>query len=142
MNFNVVDSAEARLCRGQHEQDGVDLPHQLSGQDKVEIPLAFGVENTTSLHNLRGILTYMIQVHIHWINAINRLRYNNFIRFQGESGSRSEKLDFKLRIPSSVFLAAIPIKTDKFAELLASDELTAKIKFGCNGPSLPAVKFF
>jgi len=49
-------------------------------------------------------------------------------------------VDFKLRIPCSVFLTAIPIKTDKFAELLASDELTAKIKLACNGPSLPEVR--
>jgi len=76
MNFNVVDSAEARLCRGQHEQDGVDLPHQLSGQDKVEIPLAFAVDNTKTLHNLRGILTYMIQVYTQRINSINKVIIN------------------------------------------------------------------
>lgn len=62
MNFNVVDSASARLCRGQHEQDGVQLPHQLGGQTRVEIPLAFSVEDNTATHQLRGVLTYMTQV--------------------------------------------------------------------------------
>ena len=62
MTFNVLDSNGARLCRGQHELDGVKLPHQLAGQSRVEIPLAFAVQDTTSLHQLRGVLTYMTQV--------------------------------------------------------------------------------
>lgn len=62
MNFNVVDSASARLCRGQHELDGIDLPYQLASQNSVEIPLAFAIEDKTALHNLRGVLTYMAQV--------------------------------------------------------------------------------
>ena len=62
MNFNVVDSAEARLCRGQHEQDGVDLPHQLAEKTKVDIPLAFSLDNTITAHQLRGTLTYVVQV--------------------------------------------------------------------------------
>jgi hypothetical protein len=62
MIFNVVDSTNARLCRGQHEQDGVELPHQLASQSRVEIPFAFAVADSTMLHQLRGVLTYMTQV--------------------------------------------------------------------------------
>jgi len=62
LNFNVIDSTAARLCRGQHEQDGVDLPHQLTEKSYAEIPLAFSVEDNTTLHHLRGVLTYIAQV--------------------------------------------------------------------------------
>ena len=64
MIFNVIDSTNARLCRGQHEQDGVELPHQLTSQSRVEIPFAFAVADSTMLHQLRGVLTYMTQVNI------------------------------------------------------------------------------
>lgn len=62
LNFNVIDSTAVRLCRGQHEQDGVDLPHQLTEKSFAEIPLAFSVEDNTVLHHLRGVLTYVAQV--------------------------------------------------------------------------------
>lgn len=64
MIFNVLDSTGARLCRGPHELDGVELPHQLDSQTRVEIPLAFAVLDSTTLHHLRGVLTYMTQVEI------------------------------------------------------------------------------
>lgn len=115
MNFNVVDSANARLCRGQHEQDGVELPHQLASQSRVEIPFAFAVMDSTMVHQLRGVLTYMTQ---------------------GENGSVSEKLDFKLQIPCSVFLTSDPMSNDQFAELLASQELPGKAKILCEGIAL------
>lgn len=69
MNFNVVDSASARLCRGPHELDGVELPHQLDGHSRVEIPLAFSIEDTLTPHNLRGVLTYMTQVNSRAFNS-------------------------------------------------------------------------
>ena len=88
MIFNVVDSPNARLCRGQHEQDGVELPHQLTGQSRVEIPLAFAVQDTTTLHHLRGVLTYMTQVidckngFLSFAFLVELWRTNNFIIYR------------------------------------------------------------
>ena len=62
INFNVIDSTVARLCRGQHEQEGVDFPHQLTEKSFAEIPLAFSVDDNMALHHLRGVLTYIAQV--------------------------------------------------------------------------------
>lgn len=62
MVFNVTDSASARLCRGPHEQNGVELPYQLAGKTQVEIPLAFNVDDSLIVHHLRGTLTYEKQV--------------------------------------------------------------------------------
>ena len=58
---------------------------------------------------------------------------------KGENGSVSEKLDFKLQIPSSVFLSSEPISGDQFAELLASQELLSKDKAVCEGIALSQV---
>ena len=62
MVFNVVDSPRARLLRGSHEQDGVELPHQIPPRAKIEISLVVAVDDSTCSHYLRGILTYMAQV--------------------------------------------------------------------------------
>lgn len=62
MVFNIFDSPNARLCRGPHEQNGVELPHQLAGKTQIEIPLAFNVENFLILHRLRGVLYFKKQV--------------------------------------------------------------------------------
>ena len=67
MIFNVVDSPRARLLRGSHEQDGVELPHQISPQTKVEISLAVAVDDSTCSHHLRGVLTYMAQVQYYYL---------------------------------------------------------------------------
>lgn len=150
MNFNVVDSANARLCRGQHEQDGVELPHQLASQSRVEIPFAFVVMDSTMVHQLRGVLTYMTQVNKPFslkknsfygsvLQIINQKIFSD-LQFQGENGSVSEKLDFKLQIPCSVFLTSDPMSNDQFAELLASQELPGKAKILCEGIALTQVE--
>ena len=59
---------------------------------------------------------------------------------KGENGSVSEKLDFKLQIPCSVFLSSAPISGDQFAELLASQELLGKDKAVCEGIALSQVE--
>jgi hypothetical protein len=61
---------------------------------------------------------------------------------KGENGSVSEKLDFKLQIPCSVFLSSDPISGDQFAELLASQELIGKDKAVCEGIALSQVQPF
>lgn len=147
MIFNVIDSSNARLCRGQHEQDGVELPHKLTSQSRVEIPFAFAVADNTILHQLRGVLTYMTQViHTRFYfasmisgNTFFFVLICSFENVKGENGSVSEKLDFKLQIPSSVFLSSEPISGDQFAELLASQELLSKDKAVCEGIALSQV---
>lgn len=115
MVFNVVDSPRARLLRGSHEQDGVELPHQIPPRAKIEISLVVAVDDSTCSHYLRGILTYMAQM---------------------ESGSVSEKMDFKLKVPCSIFLINTSISCEDFTELVLSQDMTAKAEITCKAVSL------
>jgi len=115
INFNVIDSSSARMLRGAHEQDGVQLPFEIAGKTQIEVPLAFAVEDSHASHQLRGVVTFMAQ---------------------NDEGLMSDKLDFKLRIPCSVFLTGIGITGDLFTELLAGPELTAAAKLSLEGVSL------
>ena len=62
INFNVIDSSSARMLRGAHEQDGVQLPFEIAGKAQIEVPLAFAVEDSHASHQLRGVVTFMAQV--------------------------------------------------------------------------------
>jgi hypothetical protein len=62
INFNVIDSSSARMLRGAHEQDGVQLPFEIAGKTQIEVPLAFAVEDSHASHQLRGVVTFMAQV--------------------------------------------------------------------------------
>ena len=48
-------------------------------------------------------------------------------------------MDFKIRIPCSVFLITTSITSEEFAELLASNELTAKDDIVCEKVALSQV---
>ena len=121
MIFNVVDSAGARLLRGPHEHDGVELPQHLNRQAKIEISLAIAIDDSSCSHHLRGVLTYMALM---------------------DKESLSDKMDFKLKIPCSIFLIQTSISSDSFAELVVSEQLSAKAEITCEGVSLSWVQFY
>ena len=51
----------------------------------------------------------------------------------------SDKMDFKLRIASSVFFDATAITSDLFSQLLAGQELSAMTKMSLQGPPISQV---
>ena len=58
---------------------------------------------------------------------------------QKDDGTVREKLDFKMRIPSTTFLTCTPITADEFGRLLATGELNAKAKISLQSISLTQV---
>ena len=55
---------------------------------------------------------------------------------QMENGSVSEKMDFKLKIPCSIFLIKTSISSEYFADLVLSQDLSAKAEITCEAVSL------
>jgi len=53
-----------------------------------------------------------------------------------ENGSVSEKMDFKLKIPCSIFLIKTSISSEYFADLVLSQDLSAKAEITCEAVSL------
>ncbi|XP_070195049.1 AP-3 complex subunit delta-1-like isoform X2 [Littorina saxatilis] len=107
LEFNVLDTLNTKLVRGMghSNSDAVKVPFTLPAGTQNEGQFAFGVEEITAPQKLRGTLTYILK---------------------SADGSSHEKVDFKINLPCSSYLLTLPCKSEDFADLLGSGDLTAK----------------
>ncbi|KAL4235570.1 AP-3 complex subunit delta-1 [Mactra antiquata] len=113
LEFNVMDTMNTKLIRGmgQSNHDAVKVPFVLPPNVSNEGQFAFSVESIIQPSKMKGTLTYMLKT---------------------EEGSTHDKLDFRVEIPCSAFLVAVPCKGPDFASVLGSGDLTEKSTLKCS----------
>ncbi|PVD23927.1 hypothetical protein C0Q70_17203 [Pomacea canaliculata] len=107
IEFNILDSLNTRLIRGlgQSHHDAVKVPFTLPPATQNEGQFAFTVDSIVVPQKMRGTLTYIVKT---------------------SDSSTQEKVDFRINLPCSAYLLNSPCKSDDFAALLGSGELSAK----------------
>jgi len=108
LEFNVIDSLSMKLERqaGTSSHDPVLVPFILLPEMSNEGQFAFNVDSCVMSQHLRGTLTYIVK--------------------QSDGSSTSEKIDFKIQFPVSVYIIPNPISNNDFTSLLASGDLKEK----------------
>ncbi|XP_076439969.1 AP-3 complex subunit delta-1-like isoform X2 [Babylonia areolata] len=118
LEFNVLDTLNTKLIRGlgQNHNDAVKVPFTLPPGAQNEGQFAFTVDDITAPQKMRGTLTYILK---------------------SPDGSTQEKVDFRIHLPCCSYLLTSPCKSEDFASLLGSGDLTAKasIKVEVEGAS-------
>lgn len=107
LEFNVMDSLNTKLLRepGTSMHDAVQVPFVLLPESQNEGQFAFQVDSISMPQKMKGTVTYILK---------------------SDEGSSQDKLDFKLTIPCSAYLVAIPCNGDAYTKLLTSGQLTEK----------------
>ncbi|KAK7490361.1 hypothetical protein BaRGS_00018340 [Batillaria attramentaria] len=107
LEFNILDTLNTKLIRGmgQSHHDAVKVPFTLPPGAQNEGQFAFTVDSITAPQKLRGTLTYIVK---------------------SADSSTQEKVDFRISLPCSAYLLTSPCKSEDFANLLSSGDLTAK----------------
>ncbi|KAL8577686.1 AP-3 complex subunit delta-1 [Nucella lapillus] len=120
LEFNVLDTLNTKLIRGlgQSNNDAVKVPFSLPPGAQNEGQFAFTVDDITAPQKMRGTLTYILK---------------------SSDGSTQEKVDFRILLPCCSYLLTSPCKSEDFASLLGSGDLTAKgsVKVEVEGASFP-----
>ncbi|CAJ0568039.1 unnamed protein product, partial [Mesorhabditis spiculigera] len=109
--MNVCDTLNARL-KTQGAEDGISVPTIPPG-GTASVHLRLSIASPSVSQKIRGSLTYFVQ--------------------EGENSS-SEKLDFKLAIPTTTFLSPATIGKEAYGILLSGDEIDMTASASCSSP--------